>query len=527
MEQYCIYLRKSRSDDDAEQRGEGETLARHEKALLSLANSQHLPVGKIYKEIVSGETLAARPVMQQLLADVENGMWHGVIVMEIERLARGNTLDQGIVANAFKYSNTLIVTPTKTYNPNNEFDEEYFEFGLFMSRREYKTINRRMQQGRKASVSEGKYCGSIPPFGYERKKIKGEKGYTLTIVPSEAEIVKMMYEMYAYGEKQADNTFQPVGRNTIAKHLNAMGIKNRKGGSWATSSVTRMLQNPVYMGKLTWDYRKTIKRTENGKVIPYRPINENVLIYDGLHDPIVTEELWNIVHDKIKNNRPSSMPDFTSVKNPLAGVVRCAFCGNAMQRRPYQKTGQPASLICITHGCPNVSAPLFMVEDKLLASLEKWIKESELPLKATKEIKVSDKKQVIESTINALNKEIANLKNQLENTFDLLEQGVYSAEIFTKRNQTLTQKIVEKETQLHDLSEEATLIKRNETEKILLIPKIKNLLDVYHSLSVGEQNKLLRDVIDHADYKKTVNGRWHNPPDKFEIKVYPRISRDF
>ena len=41
----------------------------------------------------------------------------------------GNTRDQGIVAEAFKYSDTKIITPSKTYDPNNEFDEEYFEFG--------------------------------------------------------------------------------------------------------------------------------------------------------------------------------------------------------------------------------------------------------------------------------------------------------------------------------------------------------------------------------------------------------------
>lgn len=526
MEQYCIYLRKSRADDEAEQRGEGETLARHEKALLSLANSQRLTIGEIYREIVSGETLAARPVMQQLLADVEKGTWQGVIVMEVERLARGNTLDQGIVANAFKYSSTLIVTPTKTYDPNNEFDEEYFEFGLFMSRREYKTINRRMQQGRKSSVSEGKYCGSIPPFGYERKKLEGEKGYTLAIVPEEAEIVKMMYELYAYGDKSEDGTYRPVGRNTIARHLNKMGIKNRKGGAWATSSVTRMLQNPVYMGKLTWDYRKTIKRTENGKVIPYRPINENPLIYDGLHESIVSEELWHTVEDKIKNNRPSVMPDFGTMKNPVAGVVRCAFCGNAMQRRPYEKTGQPASLICLTHGCPNVSAPLYAVESRLIDSLERWVEEYKISLKNPKNNSHS-KKQVIESTVEALQKEITNLHSQLDNTFDLLEQGVYTTEIFTKRNQVITQKISEKENQLHELMDKSELIRKQENQNTTLIPKIEYLLDVYYKLSPAEQNTLLREVVDHAEYKKTVRGRWHNSPDDFELLVYPRITKDF
>ena len=125
---YCIYLRKSRKDLEAEQHGEGETLARHERALLSLAKKNNLIISNIYREVVSGETIAARPVMQQLLREV--------------------------VQRAFQYSNTLIITPSKTYDPANEFDEEYFEFGLFMSRREYKTIKRRMQNGRYAAISE-------------------------------------------------------------------------------------------------------------------------------------------------------------------------------------------------------------------------------------------------------------------------------------------------------------------------------------------------------------------------------------
>lgn len=134
----CIYLRKSRADREAEARGEGETLARHERILLDLAKKRGYNVGAIYREVVSGETISARPVMQQLLQEVEAGKWDGVLVVEVERLARGDTIDQGVVSRAFQFSNTLIITPMKTYDPNNEFDEEYFEFGLFMSRREFK-----------------------------------------------------------------------------------------------------------------------------------------------------------------------------------------------------------------------------------------------------------------------------------------------------------------------------------------------------------------------------------------------------
>ena len=130
---YCMYLRKSRKDIEAEKHGEGETLKRHFEMLMSLANRLKIIIREdaIYKEIVSGDTIASRPVMQQLLADIETGKWDGVLVVEVERLARGDTIDQGIVAQTFKYSNTKIITPMKIYNPNDEGDEEYFEFGLW------------------------------------------------------------------------------------------------------------------------------------------------------------------------------------------------------------------------------------------------------------------------------------------------------------------------------------------------------------------------------------------------------------
>lgn len=126
----------------------------------------------------------------RLLNDVEAGLWCGVLVMEVERLARGNTTDQGMVADTFKYSGTRIITPAKDYDPADEFDEEYFEFGLFMSRREYKTINRRLQRGRRASLAEGKYIAGKAAYGYERYKLPGEKGYSLRIIPEQAEVVR-------------------------------------------------------------------------------------------------------------------------------------------------------------------------------------------------------------------------------------------------------------------------------------------------------------------------------------------------
>lgn len=252
-ENVCIYLRKSRADREAEARGEGETLARHERILLDLAKSRSYSVGAIYREIVSGETISDRPVIQQVLREVEAGLWDGVLVVEVERLARGDTIDQGVVSRAFQYSDTKIITPTKTYDPDNEFDEEYFEFGLFMSRREYKTIKRRLNAGRIASVKEGKYCGTKPPYGYERIKLHGEKGFTLQPVPDQVKIVQLIYSWYsgATGER--------LGVAKIVRKLNDMGIKSALDKDWTPISVQTILANPVYIGMIRWNGRKTVK----------------------------------------------------------------------------------------------------------------------------------------------------------------------------------------------------------------------------------------------------------------------------
>ena len=230
---YAIYLRKSRADIEAEEKGEGETLKRHENVLMDLAKKYELTIAKIYREIVSGESVETRPAVQELLRDVESGKWDGVLVVEIERLARGDTMDQGRIAKAFKFSNTKIITPTKIYNPNDEFDEEYFEFSLFMSRREYKTINRRLQRGRLSSVKEGKYVGSIAPYGYDRAKIAKDKGFTL-VKNNEAPVVKKMFELYAHNN---------LSISGVARYLNEAGFTPRKAREWNNSTIKDILNN--------------------------------------------------------------------------------------------------------------------------------------------------------------------------------------------------------------------------------------------------------------------------------------------
>ena len=101
-EQYLLYLRKSRKDRERElQTGDFDTLGRHRQTLLALARERGYHIAAIFEEVVTGDTILERPEMQKLLAAVETGQYAGVLVMEVPRLARGNTKDQGIVAETF------------------------------------------------------------------------------------------------------------------------------------------------------------------------------------------------------------------------------------------------------------------------------------------------------------------------------------------------------------------------------------------------------------------------------------------
>lgn len=514
---YCLYLRKSRSDLEAEARGEGETLKRHENILLDLAKKMNIFISEdaIYREVVSGETISARPIMRHVLGEVEQGKWKGVLVVEVERLARGDTIDQGLVAQAFKYTNTKIVTPMKTYDPSNEFDEEYFEFGLFMSRREYKTINRRLQQGRIQSVKEGKYMGTVPPYGYSRAKLKDQKGYTLEFNPEQVDTVKLIYNLYTGIDK--------IGVSVIARRLNEMKVPTTKGGDWTTSTIRGILSNPVYIGKIRWNSRPEKKKVVDGEIVVGRPrANEDDwILVDGLHPAIVDEEIFNLTQKYLSENPSVPVPTRYKVMNPIAGLIECGVCGRKMNRKPYKNT---STLLCTGPTCTNVSSPLYLVENKLLNVLEDWLKNYKLEIKKQEKQGNILELDIIKKSIQNNHEELEILNKQLNNLHDLLEQNIYSTEVFLQRSKVLNNKINTTKINKKELEDKLSNVTIIEENKKTIIPKMEKVLEIYGRLETAkEKNDLLKEVIDKVVYTKKEGGRWSNKVDKFKIKLYPKM----
>lgn len=323
-EEVLVYLRKSRSDDPS--LTVEEVLEKHETMLDEWAIKNlgsKVPEENKFREVVSGETIEDRPEIQRLLKMIESPKYRAVLIVEIQRLSRGDLEDAGRLIKLLRYTNTYVITPQKPFDIRDEYDREFFERELKRGNEYLEYTKKIMSNGRMLSVSQGNYMGSIPPYGFNKTYVMDGKRKcpTLEENPEEANIVRMIFDMYAY---------QNMGRTAICYRLDELGVKPPKGEQWSPTAVKEMLKNVHYIGKVRWNWRKTIKVIENSEVKKKRPQNnlEEYLTFDGRHSAIVSQEVFDAVQAKLgKNHRATTR---VKIRNPFASIMFCRKCGKAM-----------------------------------------------------------------------------------------------------------------------------------------------------------------------------------------------------
>ena len=477
----AIYLRKSRADEAAETIE--DTLRRHKETLLEFVSRQpNMEICKIYEDVVSGDSLYARPQMLKLLADAETGKFNAVLCMDIDRLGRGATSEQGIILETFKEHNIKIITPRKAYDLNNDIDEEYAEFESFMARRELKTIKRRLHNGTLKSLSDGCYLSNAP-YGYKNTRIN--KKATLEIFEEEAKYVRMAFDLYANAG---------LGTQAIAHTLNGLGAHPHRSPQFNRTSIASMLRNKVYIGKVVWNKKHTLNRgavDKKMKVI-YHDKND-WLVYDGIHEPIIDEELFNRANEILSSKYHKPYNDGT-VKNPLGGILKCEKCGFGMQRRPYgNRKYQSTHILCGTKGCCS-SSRLDYVEQAVIENIKQKLAE----LKAEKG--PQKKEADYSATLTAIDKETSNLAKQKASLHDLLERGIYDVDTFLERSNVIANRISELTKRRQEI--ELKQIQASATDLPAVIKKIENVLNLYWQSPAPERNKLLKEIITDGTYYK-------------------------
>lgn len=528
------YGRKSRSDDPL--LSIEEVLEKHDKILEEYAIKNlggPIPEENKYREIGSGESLDSRPEILRLLKAIESPAIKAVMVVDVQRLSRGDLEDAGKLIKILRYTNTYVITPHKTYDLRDEYDRDAFERELKRGSEYLEYFKKIQARGRLASVKEGNYIGSVAPYGFDRVvRYDGKKKYhTLEENKSEADVVRMVFEWYCNDD---------IGVTTICRRLEEFGVKTKTGGKiWRPFNIFSMLENVHYIGMVRWNWRKTIKIIEDQEIRELRPKAKvyEYLIFEGKHDGIISEELFNKAAE-IRGKRHRTRRDLT-LKNPFSGIMYCKKCGAKIGYNTYRRNGvefAPPKLTCNNQvHCKTGSVDFNEVFDDVCETLKDCIKDFEVRIENNRD----DSYKLHKDLINRLETRLKELENkeieQWEAQYDPDPDKRLPQHIFKKLNEKL---LAEKDEINKSLAKAKDSIPNPIDYKEEML-KFKDALAALKdsNVSAKEKNKYLKSIIDKIEYERGPNVlvtkdnaheygmetskgiRYYSPPYKINLKL--------
>ncbi len=249
----------------------------------------------------SGGTLE-RPALQRLLEDIKSGKVDCIVVYKIDRLTR-SLLDFSRIIELLDEYKCSFVAVTQSFNTSNSMGRLMLNVLLSFAQYERELTSERIRDKFKASCKLGMWMGGTPALGYTPKNRE------LIINHKEAELVKAIYHNFI----ETNSVTETVRRINKEGHKTKSWISEKgkiyEGKAFSKKAIRHILQNPVYAGKIL----------HKGDV------------YDGKHEPIIPQDLWDKVQSLFKRRDQVAKPN-TRVSSPplLKGILSCGCCGTSM-----------------------------------------------------------------------------------------------------------------------------------------------------------------------------------------------------
>lgn len=312
---------------------------------------------------------------------------------------------------------------------------------------------------------------SIPGFGY-----KVENG-EYVIVPEEAEIIRKVFNDY----------LNKKGFLTIAKELNAMGIKTHRNCKIENRTIDYWLHNMLYIGKICWSPNG--KRSRNYNL-------EDMIISDGHHEPIIDMETWDKTQERLVKQKEKYGKHYNSDRKDLShwltGILRCEKCGKVLSY-------QGGYFGCSERGRGKCDGVGYIKAEKIANIVLNILSEIELPNveldfaepNSSREVNVNDDNRIISA-------QIQRLEVRLERVKLAYEDGVDSLEEYKAKKKAITDEIDKLKEMLEQAQEEEPKedVKLNKKE-------LRRLTEVLKDADVSnmEKNNMARTI-----FKEIIKG---------------------
>lgn len=433
------YLRKSRGETT-------EDLIKHKTILEELCKSRGW-VYVVYEEVETGESLFARPVMQQLLRDVEDNIYDAVVCVDLDRLGRGDLVDWGQIKRVFQKTNTYMVTPSSLYNLNDDNEEFAVDLQTLFARREYKKITHRLSMGKKVGAKLGAWTNGTPPMPYEyqewidpatNKRYYNEKGLVVNL--QKLSIYRFMVDSFIKDKKST---------NEIAWELNRRNIPSPRGGRWCNMTVRRLLVDETHLGKIISNKTKGDgHKNKSPNKQPFQKIpKEQWTVVENRHEAIKTQDEHETILIGIQKNLKSPYRR-SDHYYPLKGLIKCGLCGYGLPLE-YKRGKDLIVKKCwhkdyLGNKCPNSSGKAQYIIDAIDEQLKEYEEQIRKEIESCEDQSTDLIQLQIKTIMDKLNKKDIALK-RARIAYD---EGVDTLDEYRSAKERILKEVDELESQL-------------------------------------------------------------------------------
>ena len=301
---------------------DGYSLDAQKDKLKRYAEFQNMVIaGEYSDEGKSGKNIDGRPQFQKMLKDIEamKDKVEYVLVFKLSRFGR-NAADVLNSLQCMQDFGVNLICVEDGIDSSKDRGKLMISVLSAVAEIERENILVQTMEGRREKAREGRWNGGFAPYGYKLEN--GE----LKIADDEVEVIQIIYDKFVHTN---------MGATAIAAYLNDHGYKkklrqNNTSELFSSHFVKMVLDNPVYCGKLAYGRRKTekIPGTRN----QFHIVKQNEYpVYDGIHEAIVSEEIWQLAQKKrsitgVKSEKIYNLDH----ENILSGILRCPICGAGM-----------------------------------------------------------------------------------------------------------------------------------------------------------------------------------------------------
>jgi site-specific DNA recombinase len=487
----------------------------------------------------SGKSIEGRVSFNQMMEDIKSGKdgVSYVLVFKLSRFGR-NAADVLATLQVMQDFGVNLICVEDGIDSSKDAGKLMISVLSAVAEIERENIRVQTMEGRMQKAREGKWNGGFAPYGYSL--IDGK----LEVNEEEAVAIRMIFDQYV-------NT--DLGANGIAKYLENHGIhkiarQNGKNPLFDAALIRRIIQNPVYSGKISYGRRRTEK--VHGTRNEYRQVKkDDYLLVDGLHEALVSEEVWEQAQVKVaaqakkyeKVNR-----DKREKIHLLSGILKCPVCGAGMYGNKSIKKRKDGSNYkdFYYYGCKHRNMTRGHKCDYKKQVHEEMLDASvaEVISKLVSNPKFSDlicNKINMEVDTSALDQEIENYKIQLRKLYhnkDTILSDMdsldYEDKHYQRRKTDLENHLYKTYDKIDDAEE--LLVSAKAKKRSLLADKItgdniyKALVffdKLYAQMNEAEKREFLSQLVDNVQIyeERKENGQWLK---SIEFKL-PIIEKEF